>query len=126
MFYLNLTNFQKCDMYHIVLHSIVLIYKKGIFIMKSEIYAIYDEASEAFVQFMSLLNSSVARMTFSKLFKDGRINIPMIYDYPSCYKVYKIGIFDDNTGLFENAPQHEMLLSFSSLVPSENATSSSS
>lgn len=95
--------------------------------METEIYAIYDEASEAFVQFTSVINPSVAKMTFTKMFKDRRINIPMIYDYPSCYKVYKIGTFNDSTGLFKNAPQHEMLLSFASLiptVPSEDTTPS--
>lgn len=83
--------------------------------MITEIYSVYDEASEAFVQFLPSLNDKVAKMTFEKMFKEKRLNIPLIYDYPNHYKVYKLGTFDDNLGLFENSPQHIMLLDFSSL-----------
>lgn len=82
---------------------------------KNEIYAVYDEASEAFVQFMPAINEKIARMTFEKLFKERRLNVPMIQDYPNCFKVYQLGTFDDNSGLFENLPQHKLLLDFSSL-----------
>lgn len=82
---------------------------------KNEIYAVYDEATEAFVQFMPSLNEKVARMTFEKLFKEKRLNIPLLFDYPNQFKVYKIGSFDDNTGIFENVPQHVLLLDFGSL-----------
>lgn len=83
--------------------------------MINEIYAIYDEATEAFVQFMPCLNEKVARMTFEKLFKEKRLNVPLIFDYPNQFKVYKLGTFDDNSGLFENVAQHVMLLDFGSL-----------
>lgn len=88
----------------------------------SEIYAVYDEATEAFVQFMPCLNDKLAKMTFEKMFKEKRLNIPMLYDYPNLFKVYKLGTFDDNLGLFENVPQHIFLLDFGSLV-AESAVS---
>lgn len=81
----------------------------------NEIYAIYDEASEAFVQFLPSLNDKIARMTFEKMYKEKRLNVPLLYDYPNLFKVYKLGTFDDNAGLFENVPQHVMLLDFGSL-----------
>lgn len=84
--------------------------------MISEIYGIYDEASEAFVQFIPCLNEKIATMTLEKMFKEKRISLPMIYDYPNTFKAYKLGTFNDNTGLFENLSQHEMLLDFGSLV----------
>ena len=84
--------------------------------MITQIYAIYDEASEAFVQFIPCLNEQVAKMTFTKMFKDKRLNVPMLYDYPNTFKAYQLGTFDDNAGLFENLPQHKLLLDFGSLV----------
>lgn len=91
---------------------------------KNEIYAVYDEASEAFIQFMPCLNEKIARMTFEKLFKERRLNIPMIQDYPNCFKVYQLGTFDDNTGIFENLPQQKLLLDFGSLSLQSDAISS--
>ena len=83
---------------------------------KNGIYGIYDEASEGFVQFLPANNDAVAKMTLEKMYKDRRLNIPLIFDYPNNYKAYKIAIFDDNTGLFENTPQHIFLLDFGSIV----------
>lgn len=80
--------------------------------MKNEIYAIFDEATEAFVQFVPCINNRVAEMTFTKLFKEKRLNVPMIYDYPNTFKVYKLATFDDNLGIFENVPHHEFLMDF--------------
>lgn len=85
----------------------------------NEIYGIYDEASESFVQFMPALNEKIARMTIEKLFKEKRLNIPMIYDYPNMFKVYKLGTFDDNAGLFENVSQHILLLDIGSISGNE-------
>lgn len=85
----------------------------------NEIYGIYDEASEAFVQFLPSLNERIARMTIEKLYKEKRLNIPMIYDYPNLFKVYKLGTFDDNAGIFENVPQHIMLLDVGSISGNE-------
>lgn len=82
----------------------------------NEIYAIYDEATEAFVQFMPSINEKVARMTFEKLFKEKRLNVPLLYEYPNNFKVYHLGSFDDNKGLFTNLEHHVMLLDFSSLI----------
>lgn len=84
--------------------------------MISEIYAIYDEASEAFMQFMLFQNEKLARMTFTKMFKEKRFNIPLLYDYPNSFKVYKLGTFDDNSGRFENVEHHEFLLDFGSFT----------
>lgn len=84
--------------------------------MKNEIYAIFDEATEAFVQFVPCINNRVAEMTFTKLFKEKRLNVPMIYDYPNTFKVYKLATFDDNLGIFENVPHHEFLMDFGSLI----------
>ena len=78
----------------------------------SEIYGIYDEATEAFVQFLPAVNEKLAKMTLEKLFKEKRLSVPMIYDYPNNFKAYKLGSFDDNNGLFENIPQQQMLLDF--------------
>lgn len=86
----------------------------------NEIYAIYDEATEAFVQFMPSINEKVARMTFEKLFKEKRLNVPLLYEYPNNFKVYHLGSFDDNKGLFENLEHHVMLLDFSSLVDTQS------
>lgn len=83
----------------------------------NEIYGIYDEATEAYVQFIPCVNEKIARMTVEKLFKEKRLNIPMVYDYPNNFKVCKLGVFDDNTGLFENAPHQNLLVEIGSLVP---------
>ena len=93
--------------------------------MKTGVYAIYDEASEAFLQYTSLQNDKMAEMTFTKLFKDKRINIPMIYDYPNVYKVYKLATFDDNTGIFENLPQHIFVLDFGAIEVKTDSSISS-
>lgn len=82
----------------------------------NEIYAVYDEASEAFVQFLPALNEKIARMTFEKMFKEKRLNIPLLYDYPNLFKVYQLGTFDDNKGIFENVPQQVLLLDFGALA----------
>ncbi|UPW41249.1 nonstructural protein [Sigmofec virus UA08Rod_4769] len=84
--------------------------------MINEIYAIYDQATKAFVQFVPCMNERVANMTFEKLFKDKRLNVPMLYDYPNTFDVYCLGTFDDNTGIFENLPQHLLLLNFGSFA----------
>lgn len=86
--------------------------------MITEIYAIYDEASESFMQFMLSQNEKIARMTFTKMFNEKRFNIPLLYDYPNSFKVYKLGTFDDNKGLFVNLEHHEFLLDFGSLTSS--------
>lgn len=84
----------------------------------NEIYGIYDEASECFVQFMPSLNERVARMTIEKMFHEKRLSLPLLYDYPQTFKVLKLGTFDDNKGLFTNDPHQELLLDFGSLVVS--------
>lgn len=83
---------------------------------KQEIYGIFDEATEAFVQLMPALNEKTARMNVEKMFKDKRFNIPMLYDYPNNFKILLLAIYDDNSGLFENVPQQKLLLDFGSLV----------
>lgn len=84
----------------------------------SQIYGIYDEASEAFVQFVPAINENLAKRTFESMFKNKILKVPMLYDYPNSFKVYQLGTFDDNLGLFENLPHHLMLLDFGSLVES--------
>lgn len=91
----------------------------------SQIYAIYDEASEAFVQFLPCANEKLARMTIETLFNNHRINLPMIYDYPNNFSVYCLGSFDDNTGLFENLPQHTLLLNLGSICSNHPSSSDS-
>lgn len=90
----------------------------------NEIYAIYDEATEAFVQFMPSINEKVARMTFEKLFKEKRLNVPLLYEYPNNFKVYHLGSFDDNKGIFTNLDHHVLLLDFSSLLVDTSPQSS--
>lgn len=93
----------------------------------NEIYAVYDDASQSFVQFLPCLNENVAMMTFSKMFKEKRLTIPLLYDYPNCFKVLKLGTFDDNTGLFTNLEHQNTLLEFSSLLkPNDSINSPSS
>lgn len=89
---------------------------------KMEIYGIYDEASEAFVQFLPAINEKIARMTCEKMFKEKRFNVAMLYDYPNQFKVNLLGTFDDNTGLFKNVTQ-SLLLDFGSLIPVTNSES---
>lgn len=84
----------------------------------SEIYAIYDDASEAFVQFIPAINEHLARRAFESMFKNKLLKVPMLYDYPNSFKVYQLGTFDDNLGVFENLSQHKFLLDFGSLVES--------
>lgn len=87
--------------------------------MLNEVYAIYDDASESYSQFMCVQNEKIARMTFEKLFKEKGLRIPMLYDYPNTYSVYKVATFDDNSGLFENCNPCKLLLNFGSLCSSE-------
>lgn len=84
--------------------------------MLNEVYAIYDDASECYVQFINCQNEKIARMTMEKLFKERRLQIPMLYDYPNTYSVYQIATFDDNSGIFENINPCKLLLNFGSLV----------
>lgn len=91
---------------------------------KNEIYGIYDDSTEAFVQFLPSLNEKTAHMAFEKLFKEKRLNVPMIYDYPNIFSVYKIGIFDDNSGIFDNVP-HALLLNFGSIFETKEVCTSS-
>lgn len=90
----------------------------------SQIYAIYDEASESFVQFLPCANEKLARMTIETLFNNHRFTLPMIYDYPNNFSVYCLGTFDDNKGLFENLPQHTLLLNLGSISSSSIPSSS--
>ncbi len=91
--------------------------------MINEVYAVYDDATECFVQFLNSQNEKTARMTFEKLFKEKRLQIPMLYDYPNTYSVHLIATFDDNTGLFDNISPQKLLLNFGSLVPSVSVSS---
>ena len=84
--------------------------------MKNKIYGIYDQAAECYVQFLPCQNEAVARMTFEKLYKDRRLNVPMLYDYPNLYDVRLLAIFDDNNGRFDNVEMQDMLLNFGSIV----------
>lgn len=84
--------------------------------MKNKIYGIYDQAAECYVQFLPCQNEAVARMTFEKLYKDRRLNVPMLYDYPNLYDVRLLAVFDDNNGRFENVEMQDMLLNFGSLL----------
>ena len=88
--------------------------------MINEVYAIYDDASECFVQFFNCQNEKIARMTFEKLFKEKRLNIPMIFDYPNTYSVHLIAIFDDKTGLYENISPQKLIFNFGSLISLPN------
>lgn len=82
---------------------------------KYEIYGIYDEATQAYVQSLPCINEKVAQMTFETLFKQRRFNIPMIYDYPNLFSAYKLAIFDDNKGTYENLSQPELFMTFGSI-----------
>ena len=84
--------------------------------MINEVYAIYDDASECFVQFFNCQNEKIARMTLEKLFKEKRLSIPMIFDYPNTYSVHLIAIFDDKTGLYENISPQKLIFNFGSLI----------
>lgn len=84
--------------------------------MINEVYAIYDDASECFVQFFNCQNEKIARMTLEKLFKEKRLNIPMIFDYPNTYSVHLIATFDDKTGLYENISPQKLIFNFGSLI----------
>lgn len=86
--------------------------------MISEVYAVYDDASESFSQFMCCQNERIAEMTFKKLFNEKALRMPMLYDYPNTYSVYKVATFDDNSGSFENVVPVKMLLNFGSLETS--------
>ena len=87
----------------------------------NQIYGIYDEATEAFVQYLPSINEKVARMTFEKLFKEKRLNVPLLYEYPNNFKVLHLGTFDDNLGTFENSVHQDLLLEFGSLITSPSA-----
>ena len=90
--------------------------------MINEVYAIYDDASECFVQFFNCQNEKIARMTFEKLFKEKRLNIPMIFDYPNTFSVHLIATFDDKTGLYENISPQKLIFNFGSLISLPKST----
>lgn len=81
----------------------------------NEIYGIYDDASECFVQFTPCLNEKCARLQLTQLFKYKKLSIPLLYDYPNLYSVYKLGTFDDNTGIFTNDEHHSLVFNFGSI-----------
>ncbi len=83
--------------------------------MINEIYGIYDLAAECYVQFIPCQNAAVAKMTFEKLYKDKRLNVPMLYDYPNLYEVRKLATFDDNSGRFENVEMQDLFINFGSI-----------
>lgn len=84
--------------------------------MKVGIYAIYDNASGAFVFEFRGLNDRKVELDTTSAFKNQTLPIKTIYEYPSEYSLYKIADYDDNTGLYENVPQHILVLNFGSLV----------
>lgn len=81
----------------------------------NKIYGIYDEATECFVQFLPCINEKIARMTLEKMYKEKRLNIPLLYDFPNTYKAVELGTFDDVKGLFTNSENQPLLLEFASL-----------
>lgn len=82
--------------------------------MIQEIYGIYDLAAECYVQILPAQNEAIARMTLTKLFKEKRLQIPLLYDYPNLYQVQRLAMYDDNKGKFENV-ESDLLLNFGSL-----------
>lgn len=90
--------------------------------MISEVYSIYDEASESFVLQLFGINAKTMRMQLEQMFKQKRLNVPMLQEYPNNFAVYCIGTFDDNKGLFENKQQHELLVRFSEFTEDNTNT----
>ncbi len=84
--------------------------------MKVGIYAIYDNASQAFVFEFRGLNDRKVELDTASAFKNQTLPIKSVYEYPSEYSLYKIADYDDNKGIFVNVPQHILVFNFGSLV----------
>jgi len=72
--------------------------------MKNGIYSIYDAKAEVFTSPMSLMNNNVAVRIFQNCVNTPEHNYAL---NPEDYNLFKLGEFDDNTGLIDvyNPPQ---------------------
>lgn len=64
--------------------------------MKVNVYSIFDQKARAFSQPFYCVNDEVADRAFSNTLRD---ETTMIGRYPGDYTCYRIGEFDDATGL---------------------------
>jgi len=66
--------------------------------MKQQMFAIYDEKAECYKPPFYLPTVGLAIRSFTDLCNTPETTINM---YPSDFKLYKLGTFDDNTGLID-------------------------
>lgn len=68
--------------------------------MKSSLYSVYDKKAEAFGRLFQLHNDSMAIRSFTSsiVSADGHMA-----EYPEDYSLYRVGVFNDETGTVEGS-----------------------
>jgi hypothetical protein len=76
--------------------------------MKLNICSVKDRAAEAYGRPMFVPSTGVALRSFSdEINRNSADN--QLYNHPDDFDLYDLGIFDDNTGLFELHDQPKLL-----------------
>lgn len=76
--------------------------------MKNSVYSIMDVKAAVFGRPFVQLNNAVAMRTFSDLAKDAQSEISR---HPEDFKLFRLGEFDDNSGVLSPVAQPEFLAS---------------
>ena len=74
--------------------------------MRLEIYSVFDEAAKAFGTPFFMQNDMMAARAFSDLANDANSTV---FKHPSDYKLYKIGVFNDETASIESTEVPELI-----------------
>ena len=81
--------------------------------MVLKIFSVFDEKAETFSPPMFLKHNGEALRSFQQVVED---NTSMISKFPSDYKLYALGTFDDVAGMFEGVKTPEFLANASDFV----------
>ena len=75
--------------------------------MVNQVFSIYDEKGGFFGKLWLMNKKGQAIRAFSDLVNDDREG--QIKKHPDDYKLYKLGVYDDNSGKIESTPQPEYI-----------------
>lgn len=74
--------------------------------MELKVFSIFDEKAQCYGQPFFMAHNGMALRAFSDLVQDKQSNVNK---HPSDFKLYALGVYDDNSGVLVSHPQPEFL-----------------
>lgn len=83
-----------------------------------EMFGIYDQSVQRYIQVVPYENEEVARMNLKSAFLQGLLKVANLAEYPEKFDVYLVANFNDKDGTYENC-QRRLVFNFGEFVNKE-------